>query len=795
MRGLTVFLFAAATAAYWMDEIAHQGIAAYHKDGDYQVFRNVKEFGAVGDGKTDDTAAINLAISSGDRCGPGSCNQSTTSPATVYFPPGTYLISGSIIDYFYTTLIGDPTNLPTIKAAPTFDTAKNLGLIDGNPYGAKGLSWIAVNVFFRQIANLILDTTALPASAAATGIHWPSSQATSLTNIVFRLAEGPDSQHQGIFMEEGSGGLLNDLTFYGGKFGAQFGNQQYTARNLSFFNAQVAINQLWDWGWTYKSLHIENCDVGIQMVDNNTASVTILDSDFKNVKTAVSTIREQGATTPPAAGRVVLQNVKFSDVDDILIGPQGTIIPGGPGEQGFSGAGFALGNVYDPSGPTDVSTSNPSWFPPPPAALLGPDGTKYYERSKPQYENVSVGEFVSARSAGAKGNGVDDDTAALNKLFQDATSNGQIVFIDAGTYFVTDTLFIPAGARIVGEALATNILGGGPNFGDANQPRAVVQVGEPGDVGNIEWSNMIVGTRGPAPGAKVVEYNLASPLGTEPAGMWDVHVRVGGYAGTEQQIEQCDNTRPWQSVVPQCTASWMSMHITKSASGLYMENCWVWVADHDIEDPNYARTHIFAARGVYVESKVGRLWFSASASEHHVLYQYLFHDTRDIYMGQIQTETPYFQPTTPAPAPFLPIPAYHDPNFALDCGGNSTGNATAAVPCKMAWGLRIHNSQNVFIYGAGLYSFFNNYSTRCSDLGQGARCQRRIFEVADKKCGGPSSNINVYNLNTVGTRAMVTRQGSDLASVDDNIAGFTAGLAVYKHDGSPLIVSKERKWI
>ena len=75
-------------AAYWMEDIAHQGVAPYHPDPDYQVFRNVKDFGATGDGVTDDTEAINLAISSGERCAPHACNQSTISPATVYFPAG-----------------------------------------------------------------------------------------------------------------------------------------------------------------------------------------------------------------------------------------------------------------------------------------------------------------------------------------------------------------------------------------------------------------------------------------------------------------------------------------------------------------------------------------------------------------------------------------------------------------------------------------------------------------------------------------------------------------------------------
>tara|TARA_R110002003_G_scaffold1048_9_gene22221 strand:- start:1956 stop:2141 length:186 start_codon:yes stop_codon:yes gene_type:complete len=51
---------------------------------------------------TDDTAAIQRAITEGDRCTPGYCESSTNTPALVYLPGGTYVISSSIIDYYYT---------------------------------------------------------------------------------------------------------------------------------------------------------------------------------------------------------------------------------------------------------------------------------------------------------------------------------------------------------------------------------------------------------------------------------------------------------------------------------------------------------------------------------------------------------------------------------------------------------------------------------------------------------------------------------------------------------------------
>ena len=48
-------------------------------------------------------------------------------------------------------------------------------------------------------------------------------------------------------MDNGSGGFMTDLTFNGGKYGAFFGNQQFTTRNLTFNNCQTAVFMNWNW--------------------------------------------------------------------------------------------------------------------------------------------------------------------------------------------------------------------------------------------------------------------------------------------------------------------------------------------------------------------------------------------------------------------------------------------------------------------------------------------------------------------------------------------------------------------
>lgn len=122
----------------------------------------------------------------------------------------------------------------------------------------------------------------------------------------------------------------------------------------------------------------------------------------------------------------------------------------------------------------------------------------------------------------------------------------------------------------------------------------------------------------------------------------------------------------------------------------------------------------------------------------------------------------YYQPNPNATFPFPTVAAINDPVFP------TSGNSNSAD----GWGLRILRSQNILGYGVGLYSFFSNYSTTCSDVANGEVCQNRIFSLEG---GKQSRGISMYNLNTIGATAMITRDGVDLAGINsflDTIALF-----------------------
>lgn len=354
---------------------------------------------------------------------------------------------------------------------------------------------------------------------------------------------------------------MADLDIEGGLYGMNIGNQQFTMRNVKISKAVTGISQIWNWGWLYSGLTISDCGTAFSMTNGaasnklEVGSVVIIDSEITNCPTFVDQAWSK-TTTPSGAGQLIIENVKLNSVPIAVKGPNSaTVLAGGS----ITIASWGQGNRYTPNGPEKFQGALTTAARP--AGLL--DNGKYYSKSKPQYQNLGVGSFISARGAGATGNGKTDDTAAVQNAINAAVQGNKVLFFEHGVYRVTNTLYFPPGLRAVGETFSA-IMGSGSVFADQNNPKPVVQIGKSGDSGSIEWSDMLVQTQGGTPGAKLIEYNLRTARGS---GIWDVHTRVGGAKGTLQQVAQC----PTGSVNANCYAAHTNVHITSSASGAYFE--------------------------------------------------------------------------------------------------------------------------------------------------------------------------------------------------------------------------------
>jgi len=751
-------------SSYWMANIQRQGQVAYGSSG-YTIFRNVMDFGAKGDGVTDDSAAINAAISSGGRCGQG-CDSSTTTPALVYFPPGTYAVSSPIIQYYYTQLVGDAVTVPTLKALSNF---QGIAVIDSDPYGDGGVNWYTnQNNFFRQVRNFVIDLTGLPASTGS-GIHWQVAQATSLQNIVFNMVQGASSKQQGVFMDNGSGGFMTDLVFNGGNYGAFFGNQQFTTRNLTFNNCNTAIYLNWDWVWSFKNLKINNCGVGIDISANNqgnqsVGSAIVQDSTFTNTPIGIRTIFNSNSV-PVTGGSLVIDNVNFANSAKAVADANGnTILAGNTNIQSWVQGEYYVNN----NGQRVQKSLTP---PNKPSSLLTSSGN-IFERSKPQYQSYPTSAFLSIKSCGAKGDGSTDDTAAIQACINKYQS-GQILYFDHGMYVVSNTINVPKNIIITGEIWPI-IMANGAAFQNQANPTPVFSVGDAGDVGAVEISDLIFSVQGPQPGAIMVQWNVQGA--TQGAtGMWDVHFRIGGTAGSHLQSDTCTKTPNSSSVNPACLGAFLLLHVTTQAT-LYGENMWLWTADHELDLPDHNQINIYNGRGLLVESTKA-VWLYGTSVEHNVLYNYQLANAQNVYMSAIQTETPYFQPQIQATAPFNMYPSqWSDPNFTY-CKKNDPD-------CFMSWGLKISNSQNVLVYGAGLYTFFDDYDQTCLNTED---CQDNMVHVHSG-----SSKVWLYGLNTKANVNMVLVNGVPQVQAAPNMNGFTSTLALWTNVATGT-QSKKRK--
>ncbi|KAI0007369.1 hypothetical protein F4779DRAFT_643166 [Xylariaceae sp. FL0662B] len=449
-------------------------------------------------------------------------------------------------------------------------------------------------------------------------------------------------------------------------------------------------------------------------------SVSIIDTIISGTTVGILT---NGLGSSP---NIVLDNTVFEGVTSPVLVDGGSTLLSGNSDL------WATGKRYN--GSVGSTQTGDVTAPTKAQGLLDSQTGFLFVRERPQYEDLSTSSFlVATTNGGCKNDGTGDQTSCINLFLQKAAGTGRIAYFPAGIYTVGSTVVVPTGSRVQGSSWS-QIQGSGFYFSDIHDPKVMVQVGNKGDIGTMEIVEMLFSVRGGTGGAVLMEWNTAaSEQGA--AAMWDSHFRVGGALGTDLDLATC----PKFSTNDECIAASLMFHVTPQGNG-YFENVWAW----------------------------GPSWFYGSGSEHSVLSNYLLSGAKSVYMGHIQTESPYFQPVPGAPAPFGSAASFpNDPDFS-QC--NITAN-TDDEQCRYSWGLQIIDSTDVTIHSAGLYSFFNAFYKACKDT---SNCQEHILEVKG------STGVVIYNLFTVATIDVANGiDGSKILQIDGNQRGFTTEVSVW----------------
>jgi len=706
----------------------------------YQIERNVRDYGARGDGVTDDSDAIIRALTEERGDDPRAVFPNANYPATtargayIYFPSGTYLVTKTLPVVYYTQMVGDQDNLPVIKFRHNSEFEVRVIESMGEWYKDA-----CQNNFYKMIRNFVIDVTEC---RVCTAVHWRVAQATSLTNIHFKLGKG--SKSQGLWMEDGSGGFFSDLVFEGGTFGMWIGNQQFGNRNITIRDASSAAVFLnWDWVWTFHNFFIENCPIGFDIAGSGgtspsgTGSVIVLDSKFSNVPIPVNAHFDR------------LSSMNTIVLDNIQVQPAGVIVKNNQ-EVALTGSQvrlWAQGRIWkDSKGTFDMIDLSKSVAQRP--KMLTNGGDYYFTRQRPKYNQQDIINVV-------RDLGFQIGSDITNQLRQAAVqyANKKVLYFPHGIYKISDTVLLPAGTRLLGQVWSV-LMADGNKFQDAKNPIPMISVGQPGEKGRAELVDLLFSTRGPQPGAKLLVWNMGDRDGEYGSnGMWDVHFRIGGGVGTDIHSGNCLKGDGSSSPVNQCTGAWGLMHVTTTGN-LYMENVWAWTADHDIDEAR--QINVYNARGILVETK-GPMWMYGTASEHNLLYQYNFYNASNVVLGMIQTETPYFQPSRNTP---FDRTDRRDPEF---CQNDER--------CRMSLAVTIEKSNNLYFYGTGLYSFFNTWSQDCLKSSGGPNCQLDMIKIKD------SGKVYMHAVNTYGSVYMKTQNEEySMAKYQNNTFCATAAI-------------------
>lgn len=159
-----------------------------------------------------------------------------------------------------------------------------------------------------------------------------------------------------------------------------------------------------------------------------------------------------------------------------------------------------------------------------------------------------------------------------------------------------------------------------------------------------------------------------------------------------------------------CMAASLLLRLTPSSSG-YFENVWLRslttiLMNHRMATRRHLLKSTFMQAVVFwlnlkasicfwdfpVEAfkitlfPAGLTWFYGSSAEHSILYQYQLSNAHNIYLGHMQTETPYFQADPDPSQPYTIRKFPSDPTYQ-DC--------VSGTYCEEAYALRVIASSDI----------------------------------------------------------------------------------------------------
>ncbi len=454
------------------------------------VYLTAADFPVHGDGKGDDTDALQQAI---DKVA------DTTHQGVVFIPEGSYRLSKTVYVWEGVRLIGYGANRPKFVLAdntPGYQEANPykpdapgsgnymLHFVSGKPKADGKIRDANPGTFYSALSNIDIEIG--EGNPAAIGVRFHIAQHCYISHVDFRIGSGNAG------MEEG-GNEIEDCHFYGGDYGIITGKTApswpFLIIDCSFEGQRTAGITSWEAGLALVRDEFKKMPSAIVVQPDRSDIIWMKDSRLDDISGPALVIgQENNAKSQTNMQDVVCRKVPLL----ALFRDGGKKIEGANGEV-YIVSSFCHGlQTVDGSAPA-IETSiamtpgEPLPFkpqvPPSKIPIMGmPFVGQVFRPTERHWRQPGESDipalppcdtWANLHDLGAKGDGTTDDTKAI----QAAIDSHRTIYIPSGRYIVTDTLTLKPDAVIIGlNPITTQIdlLDGTPGFQDASAPKPLI---------------------------------------------------------------------------------------------------------------------------------------------------------------------------------------------------------------------------------------------------------------------------------------------------------------------------------
>ena len=381
-------------------------------------FVNVKDYGASGDGRADDTAAIRRAI-----------QENINQHKTLFFPEGVYLIKDTLdwkgaddIFYAFLTFQGEGTDKTVIRLRPSSPGFNNpeqpkAMIRSGSIHGAED------GTGNRAHNNYIFDMTFEVGrdNPGAIAVDFTASNTGGVENVLIRSEDGQGSVGLNLTREVGPC-LIKQVEIQGFDVGIRVASALYSI--------------------TFEQIYLENQRIsGIYNTDNLLAIQNLTSVN------SVPAIMNDGDWT----GQIVLidSELRRGDAQSVAIANTGSLLLRNVLAEGY---GTVVDNRESPDDSVELSGDSVI------EEYITPTGIRLFDTplqtlnlpvpNTPEFIDPDLSNWVNVETYGAKRDDDLDDSAGI----QQAIDSGKpILYFPSGTYHVEQPVIVRSNVhRIIG---------------------------------------------------------------------------------------------------------------------------------------------------------------------------------------------------------------------------------------------------------------------------------------------------------------------------------------------------------